>query len=120
EGRQAQDQSRQGQRQGEGLEVAIRAPLNFRYDRPSSFPDWLLTIPFPSAVNYVISNTPVNIILAAQYRNYVHRSPGVNLPQNIEHQLSVGMRYLMHSPRNSQLIKDAWYDFEERLKWRIF
>lgn len=41
------------------------------------------------------------------------------MPLEIEHQLSVGMRYLMHKPRNTELIKSAWLDFEDRLRWQL-
>ena len=50
----------------------------------------------------------------------MHRGPNVSLPLAIEQQLSVGMNYMFKRKRNSQLIKDAWLDFSERLRWRLF
>jgi len=91
-----------------------------RYDVPSSYPDWLLTVPYPTAINYIILNTPVNIVHASQFKDSIHLSPGVEIPREIELQLSVGMRFMFHSPRNSSLIKDAWKDFERRIRWRLF
>jgi hypothetical protein len=108
-GRQAS--SRQGQEQG------LTA---FRYDKPASYPDWLLTVPLPSAINFIILNTPVDVILASQFKYHVHRSPGVNMPEDIKFQLSVGMKYMFHSPRNSSLLKGAWDDFANRLRWRLY
>ena len=35
-------------------------------------------------------------------------------------QLSIGMKYLFPSKLNSNLMKDAWQDFEERICWRLF
>jgi hypothetical protein len=124
-------QERQGQgevvggirRQGERetfQEVEQLASPDFRYDAPTSYPDWLLTIPYPRAISYIILNTPVDIVLASQYRNFVHLSPGVNVPLNIQHQLSVGLRYMFPTPRNEALIWDAWRDFQRRLRWRLF
>ena len=92
----------------------------FRYDIPASYPDWLLTVPYPTAINYIILNTPVNIVLASQFKDSIHLSPGVNIPRELELQLSVGMRFMFHSPRNSNLIKEAWQDFERRIRWRLF
>jgi hypothetical protein len=91
----------------------------FRYDVPSSYPDWLLTIPYPRAVSYVLLNTPIDIVSAAQFKSYVHLSPGVNVPIEIQHQLSVGLRYMFATPRNEALIGEAWSDFERRLRWRL-
>ena len=94
-------------------------PTNFRYDISSSYPDWLLTIPYPTAINFIILNTPVNIVLASQFKNNIHLSPGVEMPREIEYDLSVGMRYMFHTKRNSALISEAWKDFERRVRWRL-
>jgi hypothetical protein len=105
----------------EGTHYFMASNLNatFRYDVPSSYPDWLLTVPHPIAVNYVILNTPVNVLLASQFKSYVHCSPGVTIPREIEYQLSVGMRYMLHSPRNTKLINESYKDFERRVRWRL-
>ena len=97
------------QRQGQKL-----GPV-FRYDIPSSYPDWLLTVPLPCAIDYIILNMPVNIVLASQFKSHVHCSPNVNLPLEIEQQLNVGMNYMFKRKRNTKLIKAAWLNFEERL-----
>ena len=117
----AQGQAGQRQRgqadseQGQGARV-----VPFRYENPRTYPDWLLTIPYPDAIRFVFMNTPVNVVLASQFKSYVHTSPGVVLPESIAFQLSVGMKYMFHVPRNAALIKEAWNDFEDRLRWRIF
>jgi hypothetical protein len=92
----------------------------FRYDVPASYPDWLLTVDYPTATNYIILNTPVNVVLASQFKDSIHLSPGVEIPRELELQLSVGMRYMFHSTRNSKLIMDAWNDFERRIRWRLY
>lgn len=94
--------------------------VRFRYDVPSSFPDWLLTVSHPEAVSYIILNTPVEVLRASQFKYYVHTGPGVSIPENIMFQLSVGMNYMFHSPRNTKLIKEAYEDFVRRLRWRLF
>ena len=101
------------------LASAFMADLHARYDIPSSYPDWILTIPFPTAVRLIILCTPVNIVLASQYKDSIHTSPGVEIPRELQQDLSVGMRYMLYSPRNSKLIKEAWDDFERRLRWRV-
>ena len=93
---------------------------HLRYDVPSSYPDWLLTVPYPTAINYIILNTPVNIVLASQFKDSIHCSPGVIIPREIELQLSIGSRFMFRTPRNSALIQEAWKDFERRIRWRLF
>lgn len=91
----------------------------FIYGRPSTLPDWLLTVPLPRAINWIILNTSVDVLEAAQFKHYVHVSPGVNLPIDISHSLSVGMKYMSHSPLRTQLLSSAWDDFKRRLRWRL-
>jgi hypothetical protein len=90
------------------------------YVNPLLIPDVLLTVPYPVAIRSLILSTPVNIIQANSYKFLIHRGPNVSLPKEIELDLSVGMRYLFRSPRNSLLIKEAWVDFVERLRWRLY
>jgi len=93
---------------------------NFWYVNPLLIPDELLTVPYPVAIRSLILSTPVNIIQANSYKYLIHRGPNVTIPKEIELDLSVGMRYMFRSPRNSQLIKEAWFDFVERLRWRLY
>lgn len=116
----------EGEGEGQGLSRAPSSlldlplpPPRFRYDIPSSWPDWILTIPYPLARSYILLNTPIAVLNANKYRSIIHRSPGVNLPKEIEYDLSIGMNYMFYSKRNSELIMEAWQDFERRLRWRI-
>src|SRR6202023_3071878 len=95
-------------------------PVVFRYDSPASYPDWLLTIPTPLAIDYLHICTPVDVLRASQYKSMIHASPGVILPKVIAYELSGGMRFMFHSKRNSDLIKLAWHDFVRRLRWRLY
>jgi hypothetical protein len=128
-----QARSQSGSRQGRFVErkgqaaclIASRPPAStpappLRYDVPSTYPDWLLTIPTPLAINYITFHTPLNVLSVSQYKSLVHVSPGVTLPKEIAYHISVGMRFMFHSKRNSELIMRAWKDFERRLRWRLF
>ena len=44
-------------------------------------------------------------------------SSGVKVPWDIAFQLSVGLHYMFHLPMNKNLLKDAWMDFQRRLRW---
>ena len=98
-----------------------RAPLGgFRYDNHLTYPDFLLTISRNLAINFVILNTPIDVILASQFKNTIHKSPGVDIPLHIEHQLSVGIKYMFLQPHNIELFTEAYNDFSRRLKWRLY
>jgi hypothetical protein len=51
---------------------------------------------------------PVNIVPASQFKSHVHCSLNVNLPLEIEWQLSVGMNYMFKRKHNTKLIKNVW------------
>src|ERR1700692_90246 len=55
-------QTQQGQRQRQGQEVGPNESHPFQYSFPSSIPDWLLTVPLLHTVDYIILNTPVDIV----------------------------------------------------------
>ena len=93
---------------------------NFVYGDPSSIPDEVLSLTLPQAVKWVVMNTPLMFIEAARFKSHIHTGPGVSIPTHIEHSLSVGMKYLFHQPRRTELISDAWTDFERRLRWRVY
>ena len=128
---QGEGRSAQGQGCEEGIGSSIlsgavapfedtRLSADFRYDAPHTYPDWMLTVPQPVAVQIILHNTPINVIEASRYRSNIHCNSGVDVPLRIQHQLSVGMKFMFHSPRNVELINDAWQDFTERVRWRLF
>lgn len=91
----------------------------FVYGNPASIPDEVLELPLPLATKWVIMNTPISFIEAAQFKDHIHTGPGVSIPTHIEHQLSIGMKYLFHQPRRTELITDAWRDFDRRIRWKV-
>jgi hypothetical protein len=86
---------------------------------PFSIPDQLLNMPTPKAIEFILSRTSIGLLSDLKFQQHVHLSPGVNLPQELSFQLSVGMKYMFHRPTNASLIKASWIDFERRLRWRL-
>jgi hypothetical protein len=82
-------------------------------------PDFLLELPLPKAVDFILARMSLETIRNLSYQQDVHASPGVDLPKNISYQLSVGAKYMFHEPGNTDLIEKAWKDFNRRLRWRI-
>ena len=103
-----------------GRSAAAAPNLNsYVYGIFSTIPDWLLTIPYPRAISYLILNTPLDIVTASRFKSNVHLSPDVTVPLEYQHQLSVGMRYMLPTPRNKLLIQQAWRDLDRRIRWRL-
>lgn len=44
---------------------------------------------------------------------------GIILPQDIEDNISLGGRYLIHTVNNPKLLLSAWEDFTRRIRWKI-
>lgn len=121
-------ESQEGQGEGQEEVVERRPPLgfwsrqmpaNFRYDLPHSYPDWLLTVPYPIAIHKILLNVPIDVLRTAQYRSIVFLSPGVHITPEIENQLSSGLKFMMPTPVQPDLIREAYDDFERRLKYKI-
>jgi hypothetical protein len=93
---------------------------SYRYGVPSSLPDSILTLDLPRALSAIHLYTPVLVLHAADYRNCVHLSDGVHVPEDIQYHLSVGMKYMFAPIHDSGLIVKAWNDFNRRLRWRLF
>jgi hypothetical protein len=91
----------------------------FKYGDINSLPDSLLSLSFPRAVSLVRLYIPIDVLIASQYKHIVHTSPGVNLPDWVSFNLSVGHKYMIYSPLSTKLITDAYADFKRRLRWRI-
>ena len=86
---------------------------------PSLMPDYLLDLPAPKAIDIILQNMSLETIRSLSYASDVHVSPGVDLPKGMSYQISVGAKYMFHEPCNKDLIRDAWVDFNKRLRWRI-
>ena len=99
----------------------VRAPqCKVSLNQPSSIPDYALTLPWTSAVPYVLSMLSTDVIDASLYRNSVHCSNGVLVPQEIANDLSLGMKYLNFFSPNKALVREEWLEFVQRLRWQIF
>ena len=87
---------------------------------PSTIPDKVLNYTWDHAVTYVHLHTPIDYLEASQYRNHVHCSDGVVVPPEISNELSLGLKYMFFTPPSKRLIINAWSEFQQRLRWRIY
>jgi hypothetical protein len=97
----------------------VVATSDWRYDSPDSYPDEILLIPAPLAIKYIIARAPLQVLEAARFRANVHLGPDVYVPSSLQIHLSAGLKYMFPSRNQPELLREAWNDFEDRLRWRV-
>jgi hypothetical protein len=103
-----------------GLNYEVLCEKHFKYNRPSTYPDWFLEIPLEAAAEHVILRTPLDVLMAARYRKHIHLSQGVSMPLYYQKSLSVGMKYLFAPhPFMHHNLRLAYDSFCNRIRWRI-
>ena len=108
-------QSQEEQREAEG----VVATATFDFDKPASYPDEVLLLPYSLAIRYLLRAASPSVIESARFRGGVHLGPGVFCPENICINISAGLKYLPQSQFDSDLILSAYDDFCDRLRWKI-
>ena len=98
----------------------ILADSDWRYDAPSTYPDMILLIPRPLAISLLLSRLPLARLEAAKYRSRVHLGPGVTLPDHLAIHVSPGLRYMFYQYCNPRYVWNAWNNFCNTLRWKIF
>jgi hypothetical protein len=113
-------QRERSKRERTGLDVRLTEATSVSPAYPYTIPDEILNYSWDHAVTYVHLHTPIDYLEAGQYRNHVHCSDGVVVPPEISNDLSLGLKYMLFSPPSKKLIMEAWSEFQQRLRWRIF
>ena len=91
----------------------------FVSSEPSSIPDAWLELLLPQAVDLIIRNTLISIVEASQFWDQIYLGPKVFIPDDIQWDLSVGMKYLFHQSQHNKLIANAWKDFVCCFRWQV-
>jgi hypothetical protein len=110
--------------EGKGLDgsfdtlVICEGHTSFRWDSPTTYPDWLLMVPFPWAAQFIVEHIPIVILESMCYHSTIHMI-NCDLLKNIASQLSAGMKYMMPTKLNLDLIHSAWDNFINCLHWSI-
>ena len=84
----------------------------FKWNIPSTYPDWFCEISPIIAAEYVIQLKPLEILEAARFHNNIHLSTGVTIPLSIQCHLSTDLRYMLALlPDVHNLLETAYEDF---------
>jgi hypothetical protein len=103
-----------------GLKYEVMCEKHFKYNQPSTYPDWFLSLPQERAAEHVLLRTPLDILRAARYRKHIHLSSGVSMPLHLQKSLSVGLKYLFAPhPYMHHNLSMAYDSFCNRIRWRI-
>ena len=112
-----------GQERERPIEEVNAARRSSVYVSPNllcKIPDEILTLTWDNAISYVLLNSPIRCLLAGLFRKNVHLSTGVSVPLEIQHELSLGLKYMFFKSIDKKLIEQAWSEFQRKLRWRIF
>lgn len=74
----------------------------------------------PTAIGLLLERVPPSVREAAKFRGRVFVGPGVILPSHLAIHLSSSLRYMFYSAPTSDIVRDAWSDFKDRLRWRVY
>ena len=102
---------------GEGQKIVL--PSTFRWNEIDTYPEGITLIPFQEAVELVRSRIPVEELVRKAWRN-VHKLEGVTLPADVEEAISLGLKYLLYTEKSFAIVRTAWNNWVNSLKWRIY
>ena len=90
-----------------------------RYTNPQTYPDELLLFTLPLQPRLLLSIVPPSLVEVARFRSAVHFRPNVFILGALSVHISGGLRYMLYNKYNPLLLRDAFEDFERRLRWKI-
>jgi hypothetical protein len=80
----------------------------------------MLNMPIQDAKAMILTNMPRDVLASKSSERRIHILEGVHIPKEIENDLALGVRYLLHTKFDSDLMTQAWDDFERRIRWRCY
>jgi len=91
---------------------------SFKYDNHYTYPDWLLTVPLPQATSLIVAQILIVVLESMRYCAAIHTIE-CDLPCDISLYLSAGLKYMMPTKYDTDLISKSWNDFVDRLRYSV-
>jgi hypothetical protein len=108
---------REGKRKAEAaVEVLKRKPWTFGV--PNSYPDELLTLPHSYQADVLLSRASTSLLDANRFRSPIHVQPGLDVPIQIQHDLSASLKFMFETQIDKSLIQEAYTDLVRRIRWK--
>lgn len=101
---------------GVGAVVRTITKVPFMYDNHRTYPDWLLTVSLLQAKQFIWLRMDTRVLESMRFRSVVHLID-CDLPPDIAMHLSAGLKYMMPTKFDTDLISKSWDDFVNRLRW---
>lgn len=98
------------------VEALKRKPWTFGV--PSSLPDEILTLPYSDQVDVLLSRAPLALLDSNRFRSSIHVQPGLDVPLNIQHDLSASLKFMFGTKIDRSLIQSAYTDLVRRIRWK--
>ena len=86
--------------------------------KPNTYPDEILSLPFPLQVTTLLSHANIGGLEQARHRGIIHVQPGVDVPYEIQHDLSASLKFMFETKINGSLISNTYTDLVRQVKWR--
>jgi len=108
---------REGKREAERtVEVLKSKPWTF--GKPWSYPDEILTLSPTYQATVLLSRAPVTLLDANRFRSPIHVQPGLDVPIQIQHDLSASLKFMFETKIDKSLIQKAYTDLVRRIRWK--
>jgi hypothetical protein len=111
----------EGERKIKEIESLVRhiRSLKWDYVKPYTYPDLLCNLPYFVQIAVVLERIPDSYRSSLAYRHAVHIGPNVSIPMSLHNKLSVGLKYLYRRKTDLQLLRSAYHDFCQRVRWQV-
>lgn len=91
---------------------------SFSFERPSSYPNEVLNLPF--SLQYRVIMSHANEMLSRKFSPGPYVQEGISVPDWVRLDLGVNLKYLFPSRFDLSLLKVAFNEFKCSLRWKYF
>lgn len=110
---------RERKRESERLaDVILSKPWTFGV--PSSYPDEILSLDPSYRASVLLTRAPVSLLDANRFRSPIHVQPGLDVPIQIQHDLSASLKFMFETKIDKTLINKAYTDLVRRIRWKWY
>ena len=110
---------RQRQRETEStVEALKRKPWTFGV--PQSYPDEILTLSPSYQADVLLSRAPLSLLDSNRFRSPIHVQPGLDVPLQIQHDLSASLKFMFETKIDKSLIQKSYSDLVRRIRWKWY
>jgi len=108
---------REGKREAESKSrLILSKPWTFGV--PNSYPDEILALPSSYQAMTLLARAPVSLLDANRFHSPIHVQPGLDVPLQIQHNLSASLKFMFETKIDKTIIQTAYTDLVRRTRWK--